>query len=566
MTDFSDRPSSSSLDSSNSDLDPALVEPHSKIKATSPDVDQPDNLDPSAEPINSDIKVTLASEDVAIATLDETPQDPASQDLEVSDDMASNSQSPNSENFVATEQDNDSATNSEKLSDSETAYDPLATANIDTANIDNDRPSAVSTAAVTATNNPHQPSHKIIEDPLTDSVKKSADTSLKAQTDAQADTQSTDTSDVDTDEAQETREELLESYKQFVAEQQNNRKIDYAQVRVNIEANALPSKMYFLMNALSAIIASYGLVANSVAVVIGAMLVAMMLGPITGVALAIIDYRMPLLRKSLFTVAAGGALVVSIGFIVGLMHYGQPLTNEILSRTQPTSMDLMIALAGGTAGAYAMISPHLSVAVVGVAVATALVPPLAASGILFANGEMSLGFGALLLAITNIIAIQFTNAMVLWFAGFRRLVDDDYKSSASFTFFRRNAVTLTMLIGLGIYLSFNLKSIAKQQKFETNVKAAINDHFIDKGNVLTNTQFEKKPDYQIIRAVVRGETDPSPYDVQQIEAAIMKDIHENFPKYQPVKLQLRYLPVQVIESNPMTTEKLDETDAAILTN
>lgn len=229
-------------------------------------------------------------------------------------------------------------------------------------------------------------------------------------------------------------------------------------------------------------------------------------------------------------------------------------------------MDLMIALAGGTAGAYAMISPHLSVAVVGVAVATALVPPLAASGILFANGEMSLGFGALLLAITNIIAIQFTNAMVLWFAGFRRLVDDDYKSSASFTFFRRNAVTLTMLIGLGIYLSFNLKSIAKQQKFETNVKAAINDHFIDKGNVLTNTQFEKKPDYQIIRAVVRGETDPSPYDVQQIEAAIMKDIHENFPKYQPVKLQLRYLPVQVIESNPMTTEKLDETDAAILTN
>lgn len=64
--------------------------------------------------------------------------------------------------------------------------------------------------------------------------------------------------------------------------------------------------MYFVMNVLSAIIASYGLIANSAAVVIGAMLVAMMLGPITGVALAIIDYRMPLLRKSLFTVAAGG--------------------------------------------------------------------------------------------------------------------------------------------------------------------------------------------------------------------------------------------------------------------
>lgn len=365
---------------------------------------------------------------------------------------------------------------------------------------------------------------------------------------------------------QRKREEKLESYKQFLAQQESEQKIDYSKVRVTIEANALPSKMYFLMNALSAIIASYGLVANSPAVVIGAMLVAMMLGPITGVALAIIDYRMPLLRKSLFTVAAGGALVVAIGFIVGLLHQGQPLTNEILSRTQPTSMDLMIALAGGTAGAYAMISPHLSVAVVGVAVATALVPPLAASGILLSNGEISLGLGALLLAMTNIIAIQFTNALVLWFTGFRRLVDDDYKSGTYLTFFRRNAVTLLLLIGLGIYLTLNLNTIAKQQQFETNVKTNINDYFIDKGNVLTNTQFEKYDGYQTIRAVVRGETVPSSYDVRQIEAKITKDMDENFPKYLPVKLQLRYLPIKVIEANPLITEKLDETDAAILNN
>lgn len=122
------------------------------------------------------------------------------------------------------------------------------------------------------------------------------------------------------------------------------------------------------------------------------------------------------------------------GLCSGWLHKGQPLTAEVLSRTQPTSMDLMIALAGGTAGVYAMVSPHLSVAVVGVAVATALVPPLASSGILFANGEMTLGFGAALLALTNIIAIQFTNAMVLWFLGFRRLVDDDYKSNTHLTF------------------------------------------------------------------------------------------------------------------------------------
>ena len=237
------------------------------------------------------------------------------------------------------------------------------------------------------------------------------------------------------DEIKEKKEAKLESYKQFVAEQFSNQKVDYPEVRVRIEANALPSKMYFIMNILSAIIASYGLVTNSAAVVIGAMLVAMMLGPITGIALAIIDHRMPLLRKSLITVIVGVSLVVLVGFIVGWLHKDQPLTAEILSRTQPTSMDLMIALAGGTAGAYAMVSPHLSVAVVGVAVATALVPPLAASGILFANGETQLGLGALLLALTNIIAIQFTNALVLWLLGFRRLVDDDYKSSTYLTFY-----------------------------------------------------------------------------------------------------------------------------------
>jgi len=370
----------------------------------------------------------------------------------------------------------------------------------------------------------------------------------------------------DEEEVQEEKEAKLESYKQFVAEQFNNKKVDYPEVRVRIEANALPSRMYFIMNILSAIIASYGLVTNSAAVVIGAMLVAMMLGPITGVALAIIDYRMPLLRKSLVTVFLGVSLVLVVGFIVGWLHKDQPLTAEILSRTQPTSMDLMIALAGGTAGAYAMVSPHLSVAVVGVAVATALVPPLAASGILFANGELQLGFGALLLAVTNIIAIQFTNALVLWVLGFRRLVDNDYKSNNYLTFLQRNAVTLLLLGGLGTYLTINLQTNAKQQVFESSVKEAINSYFIDQGNVLTNTQFDTSDENQVVRAVVRGETTPTSTDVRKIEAVITQDMASNFPEYLPIKLQLRYLPVQVIESDPVIKDKLDETDAAILTN
>jgi hypothetical protein len=78
-----------------------------------------------------------------------------------------------------------------------------------------------------------------------------------------------------------------------------------------------------------------------------------------------------------------------------LNTYDIPITSEIMTRTAPNFLDLMIALAGGVAGAYATVSFRLSLALVGVAIATALVPPLASAGILLARGEISLALGAL---------------------------------------------------------------------------------------------------------------------------------------------------------------------------
>ncbi|WP_114700842.1 DUF389 domain-containing protein [Psychrobacter proteolyticus] len=507
-----------------------------------------------AQPPDAEITMETISDDVVVATLEST--EPESQS------NTEASESAESESIEAKEKSDffqsDTAETTEKNAQDDSDAEVTVEAEDDYADDQ--------TIAVQSSDNKAANQQKIRNASSRDDDHQNNDSEDKSQN-KDTDVEDSDVeNESDEDEVQEEKEAKLESYKQFVAEQFSNQKVDYPEVRVRIEANALPSKMYFIMNILSAIIASYGLVTNSAAVVIGAMLVAMMLGPITGIALAIIDHRMPLLRKSLFTVIIGVSLVVLVGFIVGWLHKDQPLTAEILSRTQPTSMDLMIALAGGTAGAYAMVSPHLSVAVVGVAVATALVPPLAASGILLANGEMQLGLGALLLAATNILAIQFTNALVLWVLGFRRLVDDDYKSNTYLTFLQRNAVTLLLLGGLGAYLTINLQTNAKQQVFESSVKEAINNYFIDQGNVLTNTQFDTSEENQVVRAIVRGETLPSSYDVRQIETLITNDMAENFPEYLPIKLQLRYLPVQVIESNPTTQDKLDETDAAILTN
>lgn len=84
-------------------------------------------------------------------------------------------------------------------------------------------------------------------------------------------------------------------------------------------------------------------------------------------------------------------MVIVTAFTIGLLHRDIPITHEILARTAPNLIDLMVALAGGAAGAYASVSPRLSVALVGVAIATALVPPLASAIILFAHGEIRLG-------------------------------------------------------------------------------------------------------------------------------------------------------------------------------
>jgi uncharacterized hydrophobic protein (TIGR00271 family) len=147
---------------------------------------------------------------------------------------------------------------------------------------------------------------------------------------------------------------------------------------------------YVIMNGLATVVACYGLFENSPAVVIGAMIIAMLLGPIGGVSMGLVDSNNALVWKALSALLGGFFVVYGTAFLLGLIHRDIPLTDEIYARTTPNLMDLMIALGGGAAGAFSMIAPRLSVAFVGVAIATALVPPLASSAICLARGEYAL--------------------------------------------------------------------------------------------------------------------------------------------------------------------------------
>lgn len=350
---------------------------------------------------------------------------------------------------------------------------------------------------------------------------------------------------------QEKYEILKEKLRYKQALRENSKKIDHKQVRLNIQANALPSKTFFIMNALAAIIAGYGLLTNSSAVVIGAMLVAMMLGPISGIALSLIDNRWILFRTALTTLSLGIVMIYAIGIILGLINIDVPITHEILSRTQPTIMDLMIALAGGAAGAFASVSPRLSVAVVGVAVATALVPPLVASGILFAHMEWRNAANAFILAATNIIAIQVSSSLVLWVAGFRRGSDIEVKSNVV-EFIKRNAISLVFLLVLTFYLSLNFLHMLRQQLYETDIKSSVETFLNKNNNIVDSIQFEKRDKFTLVRVVVRGDTVPKSTEIGKLNDSLKDDL-----KGKPSVAQVRFIFTEIIEApnSPMINIK-----------
>ncbi|MDZ7654134.1 MAG: TIGR00341 family protein [Burkholderiaceae bacterium] len=312
-------------------------------------------------------------------------------------------------------------------------------------------------------------------------------------------------------------------------------------VRENIREDALLSKAHLLMNALAATIASYGLFANSPAVVIGAMIVAMLLGPIVGVSLALVDSDPKSLLKSLLSLLSGAVVVLATAFIIGIVHRDMPITSEIMARTVPNFLDLMIALAGGAAGAYATVSFRLSLALVGVAIATALVPPLSSVSILLARGEITLAFGALELAVVNLVAIQFSASVVLWLTGFRRVTRTSGEPITKFL--KQNLLSIVILVTLGVSLSVSSRHAIAKQLFETKTRYALQQEINSSlGSYVTGIRFEEVPGKTIVRAVVRG---PNPPSATQVAA--LEDRLPTPPDGTTVTLRIRFVQVMIID-------------------
>lgn len=230
-------------------------------------------------------------------------------------------------------------------------------------------------------------------------------------------------------------------------------KIDVTQ---DVRQSAASSFDFFLLVVLSCSIATLGLITNSPAVIIGAMLVAPLMSPIIGIGLSSITGDSLLARKSTIALFRGAALAILLSSLMTLVNTKLPfvvlqeLPGEVLARTHPSPIDLVIALAGGFAAAYALTRPNISAALPGVAIATALMPPLCTVGIGIALLNWDVAGGAFLLFVTNAITIAFAAALVFFLRGFSpntHLVNQTLPRTLVIS----ALITLTLLVPLTYY-------------------------------------------------------------------------------------------------------------------
>ena len=309
---------------------------------------------------------------------------------------------------------------------------------------------------------------------------------------------------------------------------------DQLEVREELIENAQPGRDYFVLIVLSSIIAALGLLLNSPAVVIGAMLVAPLMSPILGFSLGIVLGEVRLLRTSLESVFKGVMATIIVSILVGLISPLKEMTPEIMARTQPTILDLFIALASGMAGAYALSRKDVSEALPGVAIAAALAPPLSVVGLGIAHGNMRAAGGALLLFATNIITISLAGMIIFTLLGIHPLnLQPEIKKRVRRGITGMIFLVVLITIPLGIIMNGIIQKGRENQTIQT---------VLDESPLLeeiTGLEIDRSQgkDSLIISATVRAAGEISQEDVDSLRNTLVDELNR------PLTLDVITLPV-----------------------
>ena len=204
----------------------------------------------------------------------------------------------------------------------------------------------------------------------------------------------------------------------------------------------------FIMTILSAVVCAVGLARSNIAVIIGAMVIAPLLGPNVGLALAVtlgdFGFIYRALRENLLRVGAA----LAFAFAVGSLFFIDPCVPEIASRTTISGTDIVVALAAGAAGALAL-STGAPATLIGVMVAAALMPPLVVTGMLTALGEYTGALGSLQLLAVNLISINLAGILTFLALGIRPGSREDVPKA-------RVLVTLALMVWIALLVVLGL--------------------------------------------------------------------------------------------------------------
>lgn len=285
-----------------------------------------------------------------------------------------------------------------------------------------------------------------------------------------------------------------------------------------IEESTL-ERIYVILIVGSCVIATFGLLANSAAVIIGAMIVAPLMLPIRGMAFGALEGNLRLFRTGLVAIVAGTLLAIaiswSIGMLVGLPEFG----SEILSRSRPTLLDLGVAIAAGGISGFAKVEPKISPTLAGTAIAVALMPPVCVIGLGLSQANWSLSLGATLLYLTNLLGITLSCMLIFLAAGYTPL----YRAKKALTW--TVALTVVLLIPLG--LSFF--RLTRQAQLEASIKRALlNQTVTFQRLVLINSNVNWLSNPPVVRLNVRSRDPVTPRQVQLLEDFLTQEMGQRF--------------------------------------
>jgi uncharacterized hydrophobic protein (TIGR00271 family) len=281
-------------------------------------------------------------------------------------------------------------------------------------------------------------------------------------------------------------------------------------LHTSLLAEATLSRSYAFLVIAACLLASLGLLANSTAVVIGAMIVAPLMLPIRALAWGALQADLLIFRRGLAALAVGVALSIALSWFVGWAVGIHTSNSEILARTQPNLLDLGVAIVAGAVSAAAKLRPRIGDAVAGTAIAVALMPPLCVTGLSAANGNSGLAAGAFLLFATNLLGIAFACMSVFAAKGHAPHAERTRRALAA---------GALLLLALAWPLTRSMFQLLDQDRVTAVIQRQLTQRTVTVGQQmeLVSTRIDWSRTLPEVRLLVRAHEKPSSHQVELLE-------------------------------------------------